>query len=275
MGECKFCHKDAGFLRKEHEQCRQQYENDCAQIRRIIEACFASKIDFYTKAQEVNAIMSRGMIQGQDKDNLYTQLLDNAVESYLNDGIISDQEYRMVARFIQFSGVPQSTINANHALDKVVQAQVLGEIVNGKIPAQRFSVSGGFPFMLEKNETPIWLFRNITLHEQKTIRQTVGRHSGFNIRVAKGIYYRTGGFKGTPVETTSMQKVGVGVVCLTTKQIYFSSPEKSFKIPYNKIIAINSYSNGIDIQKDGNNAKPIFLEGVDSWFCYNVIANLK
>jgi Mrp family chromosome partitioning ATPase len=105
--------------------------------------------------------MSRGMIQGQDKDSLYTQLLDNAVESYLNDGIISDQEYRMVARFIQFSGVPQSTINANHALDKVVQAQVLGEIVNGKIPAQRFSVSGRFPFMLEKNEKVILVTSSI------------------------------------------------------------------------------------------------------------------
>ena len=65
------------------------------------------------------------------------------------------------------------------------------------------------------------------------------------------------------------------MVCLTTKQIDFSSPEKSFKIPYNKIISVNSYSNGIDLQKDGANAKPLFLEGVDAWFCYNVIANLK
>ena len=91
----------------------------------------------------------------------------------------------------------------------------------------------------------------------------------------KGVYYRTGGFKGTPVETTSMQKVGIGMVCLTTKNIYFSSPEKSFKIPYDKIISVNSYSNGIDLQKDGAREKPFFLEGVDSWFCYNVIANLK
>ena len=113
--------------------------------------------------------------------------------------------------------------------------------------------------MLEKTETPIWLFRNVTLHEQKTIRQTVGRHRGFNIRVMKGVYYRTGGFKRTPVETTSMQKVGIGMV----------------KIPYDKIISVNSYSNGIDLQKDGAREKPFFLEGVDSWFCYNVIANLK
>ena len=200
MGKCIFCHKDAGLFKSEHEQCRQQYESDCAQLKRIIESCFASKIDFYTKATEINTIMSRGMISDDSKKKLYTQFLDNAVENYLNDGVIDDNEYRTITRFIQFSGVPQNVINANHSLDKVVQAQVLNEILSGKVPAQRFSVAGGFPFMLEKSETPIWLFRNVTLHEQKTIRQTVGRHSGFNIRVMKGVYYRTGGFKGTPVD---------------------------------------------------------------------------
>ena len=51
--------------------------------------------------------------------------------------------------------------------------------------------------------------------------------------------------------------------------------EKSLKIPYNKIISIESYSNGIGIQKDGANSRPIFLEGVSSWFAYNVVANCK
>ena len=164
MGDCKFCHKDAGLFKSEHEQCRKQYENDCAQLRRVIESCFASKIDFYTKAGEVNTIMSRGMISDDNKTKLYTQLFDNAVETYLNDGVIDDAEYKTIIRFIQFSGVQQTVLNANHSLDKVVQSQVLSEILNGKVPVQRFSVAGGFPFMLEKSETPIWLFRNVTLH---------------------------------------------------------------------------------------------------------------
>ena len=108
MGECRFCHKDAGLFKNEHEQCRQQYENDCAQLRRIIEACFSAKIDFYTKATEVNAIMSRGLISDDNKAMLYTQLLDNAVENYLNDGVIDDNEYKTIIRFIQFSGLPQT-----------------------------------------------------------------------------------------------------------------------------------------------------------------------
>ena len=65
------------------------------------------------------------------------------------------------------------------------------------------------------------------------------------------------------------------MACLTTKHIYFSSPEKSIKIPYDKILSVETYSNGVGLQKDGANDKPIFLEGMDAWFSYNVISNLK
>ena len=96
-----------------------------------------------------------------------------------------------------------------------------------------------------------------------------------SIRVCKGVYYRTGGFKGHPIETTVMQKVSKGTICLTTKHLYYHSPEKSFKIPYSKIINLESYSNGLGIHKDGISSKPIFFEGLDSWFSCNVIENLR
>ena len=44
---------------------------------------------------------------------------------------------------------------------------------------------------------------------------------------------------------------------------------------YDKILSVETYSNGVGLQKDGANDKPIFLEGINSWFAYNVIANLK
>ena len=38
-----------------------------------------------------------------------------------------------------------------------------------------------------------------------------------SFRIMKGVYYRTGGFKGYPVETTIIQKMGTGSVCFTDK----------------------------------------------------------
>ena len=275
MGKCKYCGKDAGFFRSKHDECEAKFRSGLNQINSIVANCFVTNEDFYLKEREIKAIVANSCIDAISLENEYVKVFDQAVDRYLNDGIISTREEQMVARFLQFTGMQQARLNENKSLEKVLQSKVLEDILSGNKPKPRITIAGDFPFMLGKTENLIWLFRNITLHQQKVRREYVGRSSGVSVRIMKGVYYRTGGFKGHPVETTVMQRVGVGSVCLTDKNLHFSSPEKSLKIPYSKILSVESYSNGVGLQKDGVNDKPIFLENINSWFVYNVIANLK
>ena len=275
MGKCKYCGQDCGWFSHSHDICKQKYEQGVREVTSLLQSCFLNKVDFYVKEREIQTIIKDSFINNQYKEDLFVNVLDTAIESYLNDGIIDSEEKKMVARFIQFTGMPTAVLNKNHAIEKMLQAEVLYDILNGNKPNPKITISGDFPFMLNKNENFVWLFRNITLHQQKIKREYVGRSSGVSVRLMKGVYYRTGGFKGHPVETTVMQKISTGCVCLTDKHLYFSSPEKSLKIPFSKILSVESYSNGVGIQKDGANDKPIFLENLNSWFTYNVRANLK
>ncbi len=275
MGKCKYCGLDAGFFRNHHDECERKYKLGLIEISQICSDCFSSKEDFYLKDRDIKRIISDSYIDNASLQKEYLTLFDNAVDKYLDDGIIDSNEERTLARFIQYSGLSQSVLNSNKSLEKMLQSKVLQDILAGNVPAPRIQISGDFPFMLGKTEHLVWLSRNIILHQQKIKKEFVGRSNGMSFRIMKGVYYRTGGFKGHPVETTVMQKIGTGSVCFTDKNIYFASPEKSLKIPYNKILSVDSYSNGVGIQKDGANDKPIFLEGVSSWFAYNVIANYK
>lgn len=275
MGECKYCHKDAGWFSSKHSACEEKYNQGINEIKTIIRDCFDSKEDFYLKDGKIQQIIKESYIDKTSFDSVLCSVFDESVNRYLNDGVIDSAEEQVVARFIQYSGLSQTSLNANRSLEKVLQSKVIRDILSGNIPAPQITIAGDFPFLLNKSEHLVWLFRNITLHQQKIQREYVGRSRGVSVRVMKGVYYRTGGFKGHPVETTIMQRIGIGSLCFTDKNIYFSSPEKSIKIPYSKILSIESYSNGIGLQKDGANDKPIFLEGVDSWFAYNVIANYK
>lgn len=275
MGKCKYCGQDAGFFHSKHEECEKKFNQGLASIKQIVSTCFTNKEDFYLKDREIKNIVESSHIDNTTLQQIYCSVFDDAIDNYLNDGVIDTQENQTVARFMQFTGLPQSVLNANQSLEKVVQSKVLQDILQGNVPAPNITINGDFPFLLGKGEHLIWLFRNITLHQQKVQREFVGRSRGMSFRVMKGVYYRTGGFKGHPVETTVMQRIGIGSVCLTDKNLYFASPEKSLKVLYTKILSIESYSNGIGIQKDGANDKPMFLEGINSWFTYNVIANLK
>jgi len=275
MGKCKYCGQDAGFFHRSHETCERKYKQGLAQISQICAECFHAKEDFYLKDRDIKRIISDSYIDNASLEKEYLTLFDSAVNQYLDDGVINSLEEKTLARFIQFSGLPQATLNKNKSLERMLQSRVIQDILAGSKPIPRIQISGDFPFILGKTESLVWLFRNIILHQQKIKKEYVGRTHGMSFRIMKGVYYRTGGFKGHSIETTVMQKIGTGSVCFTDKNIYFSSPQKSLKIPYNRILSVDSYANGVGIQKDGINDKPIFLEGVDSWFAYNVIANYK
>lgn len=122
---------------------------------------------------------------------------------------------------------------------------------------------------------PIWMCAGASLYEEQIKREMVGRSNGVSIRIAKGVYYRTSGFRGYPVETTITKQLSAnGRLILTTKNIYYQSTEKSVRLPYNKIVAYDSYSDAIGIHKEGANPKPILIKGIDGCLVYNMVMNI-
>ena len=115
----------------------------------------------------------------------------------------------------------------------------------------------------------------MTMWQEKVKREMVGSHSGFSFRVMKGVTYRTGGFRGHPVETSYMENMGIGKLCVTNKHIIFMGRERSIKVPYSKIIGINPYSDGMEVQRDGNNVKRLAFQGFDCSFVLNVLSLLN
>lgn len=275
MGKCRYCQQEAGFLRYKHAQCQQKFEQGKAEIVQILQNCFSTKTDFFLKKNDIQQIAQKSFIDTNTLNEIYCSALDKAVDSYLCDNIISPNEEQTIARFIQYCGLPQQQLNAHNALDKVVQSKIIEDLLAGRKPSPRIIISGPLPVLLTHNEILLWLFRNISLHEQKNRKEYIGRSQGMSFRIAKGVYYRTGRHKSIPVETSYMQRISTGSVCLTDRNLYYASPEKSLKIPYSKILSLEPYANGIGIQKDGTNSRPIFLENINSWFVYNVIANIK
>ena len=54
------------------------------------------------------------------------------------------------------------------------------------------------PFNLMKSEDLVWVFKDVDYFVEKTRTHYKGGSQGVSVRVMKGVYYRTGGFKGRP-----------------------------------------------------------------------------
>ncbi|MBM4404560.1 MAG: hypothetical protein FJ039_00005 [Chloroflexi bacterium] len=127
---------------------------------------------------------------------------------------------------------------------------------------------------MQGNEKLLWLFKDVPYHQEKVFRSFEGGHHGVSIRVMRGVTYRVGQFKGHPFESTKLAHVGTGMLGLTTSGLYFSSREKGLKIPYDKIVAFEPYSDGVGVQRDAERALPqIFVTG-NGWFVYNLVTTL-
>jgi len=196
-----------------------------------------------------------------------------AVDNFLNDGNLDENEEKKLVAFSERFGLSQQMLDRDGSWTKVVKGAVIRDLLNGVVP-QRVKVSGGLPFNFTASEQLVWLFNGVKYLEDKTRRQYVGGYSGVSVRVMKGVYYRTGGFRGNPVETVERTHVDTGTLAVTTKHIYFAGPAKSFRIRHDKIVSFTPYSDGVAIQRDAQTAKPqVFITG-DGWFTHNLLSNI-
>lgn len=272
MGDCKFCGKPAGFLKSEHRVCKKRHQQGKAAIIQLVAAAPA-RGDMERLTERVNETAWSSYIDPNDVTPLLAAGFKQAVDNALDDHLLSEQEEKTLNELLKQLPITEEMLHQNGVMTRVAQCAVLREIQDGIVP-QRFKYSGILPFNLLKSESVIWLFQNVKYLEQKTSAEYVGGSHGMSYRVAKGVYFRSGGFRGRRVETTETIHADTGLMGVTTKHVYFSGASKRFRIRYDRIVAFEPYADGIGLMRDAQTAKPQTFVTGDGWFTYNLIANL-
>lgn len=154
------------------------------------------------------------------------------------------------------------------SIEKIEQSAILRQLQNGQMPMSR---TLNYHIMLAQGECAIWTYDNVTLYQEKIVREWVNRRRGMSYRIMKGVYYHTGGSKGHPVEHSEMVNVGRGSLILTNKNIIFHSSTRTIKIPYKKLTGCTPYSDGIEIHMDRVKAPRQVFQGFDCWFMMNLL----
>lgn len=275
MGKCIYCGENAGLLRSKHKNCELKYtQGQTAYVNAIANAISENR-NLDDLEAELARIREISFLGDDIVDKLTTEAFDLAVGKILEDGILSNDEEQMIIRFRDHFNLSLDTLDKNGSYEKVIMSAILRELTEGRIPEQSIRTSHQLPFLFQNSEVLIWVFNNVDFYEQITVTEFRGRSQGISIKVAKGLYYRTGVFKGKPVKTAKTKYYGRGLLALTSKHIYFASPEKKVKIPFNKLISLEPYEDGIGLQKDGVTAKPQIFKNLDGWFAHNAISNLS
>lgn len=274
MGICRYCGQDAGFFRKQHDDCHWKHENSFSKMVCLAVSAAKDSSALLLLEQQLSNIESAALPVRINRHQALICGWEQAVNDSLNDNVLSSiEEYHLMVYAHKF-GLSQSDLNKNLAFTRFVYGCALRDVLE-KGYTSRAVITFQLPFNFQKNESLVWCFRNVSLYEEKVYKSYVGRNQGISIKVMKGVYYRVGNFKGYPIETSRNEQVDIGILGVTTQHIYFAGSKKSFRIPYKKIVSVSPYSDGIGICRDVANAKSqTFITG-EGWFIYNIVMNLS
>jgi len=210
-------------------------------------------------------------------DNLKLRALlisgwEKAVTKAFEDGVISNEKETALGELIKHFELSQGELDKNGSYTKLVKGALLRDVLEGEVPA-RVSVVTGCPVNLQKGEKLVWMFGDVRYRTFKTVTHNVGRSHGGSVRIAKGVYYRTGAFESRRINL-SEQVIDTGILVATNRHIYFAGDAKKFRVQYDRIICFEPFTDGIGIQRDVETAKPEFFATGDGWFTYNLLTNL-
>ena len=274
MGNCIYCGNPAGLFRSKHAECERIVQSGRQRIKETVSSTIRDSGNFDDLEKAIGEIERSCLIQSSERNDLLVQGWETTVEQFLEDGVLDRAEETRLVQFKERFALPQSDLDRNGAFSKIAKAAILRDLLSGILP-QRVSINGQLPVNLQKGEQVVWAFAGSKYLEDKTRHHFVGGSQGVSVRLMKGVYYRVGAFKGHAVEETERVHVDSGWVIVTNKNIYFTGPRKSLRLPYAKIVSFEPFSDGIGVMRDAATAKPqIFVTG-DGWFTYNLVTNLS
>lgn len=192
-------------------------------------------------------------------------------EAY-EDHLISLEEEKLLDQLAEQLKITQA--DAPETFLKLARGIVLRNVLNGEAVSS-LRITNQLPVMLQKGEVILWLENDVTVYEGRVRRTYQGGSAGMSFRVAKGIYVRTGSYRGEPVETTESVNLGSGCMVITNKNIFWISGTKSVKLQAKKIATVIPVSDGVVIQKEGVTARPYHFITADPCFTYNLVINLN
>lgn len=274
MGKCTYCGEKAGWFRSAHPACEAANEAVREDLPAALLDAFKDNGEAQTFLDGLPTLTEPAYLKPNEIEELLADGMDRILDDALDDDVLSADEEDLISEWVHTLSATYPGLKQSDAVERLVKAAIVRNLQAGEPVAGRFSTEG-LPFLFQKSEELVWTFSPAQFYQNTTRTEYVGGSHGVSVRLAKGVYYRTGSFRGRPVKIDELKLQGTGMLAITTKHIYFWSPNKAFKVPFSKLISLETFEDGIRVQRDGTTTKPQTFTGIDGWFAANLISNLQ
>lgn len=270
MGACKFCGEPAGLLSSAHKECREAHQRACGSVTALLDSGLNADVPATGLSRSVQEVSASGRLAATELRKLVLSSMVRWIDNALSDHVLSHDEEKRLTDFTEAFNIENEDIDEVGYKLKLVKALTLRDLSEGQIP-KRFKIEGPLPINLTRDESIIFVFQNAEYQKMNTRYHYAGRSSGTSVRLMKGVYLKSSGYKGERLKTDELQSVGKGHLIVTNKNVFFYGPE-IVKMPLKKIAGVQPFTDGIAVFKDRENAKPAYFMLDDPLYAVNLIS---
>jgi len=125
--------------------------------------------------------------------------------------------------------------------------------------------------ILDSNEEILGVFPQIVLREPRAVRDYRGGYAGQSIRLAKGVSFRFGGYRGSSESRDELRSIDQGTLVLTSQRFIFIGAKRTSAVPLEKIVGVEGYDDELQLHRQGKEKVEHFeiSSGVEMSYQYN------
>lgn len=115
------------------------------------------------------------------------------------------------------------------------------------------------PHLMPKKGEVVHLETVAGLMKEVTLREFRGGSRGVSFRIAKGVRYRVGDFRGKSVVVgTELRVQDSGVLAVTSSRVTFLRDQKAMEVPYSKLMGVEVFDDGVRLQASNRQNAVLF-----------------
>lgn len=296
IGTCRYCGGSASIFSTQHNECKKKHDQAPRLLARWAEEALDGRLPMQTFAYRLHSLQQDYYLRPDEIRPVVAAAMSKAGERFLKNGLLTEQEERLLGDIQVVGGITMShigakelvSLRAEYGFSRWDYAGLLRDNFFkpkeslekrreiGKAMAQITELGPPFAFRLAADEFLGDIEDSIVYCRTKTTRQYVGCSQGISLRLGQGVCYLIGSFRRQTVEQAELQRVDIGRFAYSNRAFYFWGEQERIRIPIDGILSHEADCDTIIIWCERANAKPEVFHGDTGfgWYIANVIANI-
>ncbi|MBI4282408.1 MAG: hypothetical protein HY672_02845 [Chloroflexi bacterium] len=236
---CSSCKVEVRREREAAEtEARRGRETALAEYPKLLKRLWSEGVPIEEGRNALNALSRGGQLDEQDKRSLISRAFRTFSNDVLDDDILSADEEKRLLDMASLLGIEQERLETDFR--DLLFRLVVARANDGRLPTLPDS-----KILLKKGEIA-HISMQASLMKEVVKTEYHGGYAGVSFRIAKGVRFHTGGFRGKSVVVgTEIRPEDLGVITATSQRVVFTGQRRTVEIPYTKLINLEVFSDGM------------------------------